>query len=81
MKIYCPHCKEGAITRTSKRPAPVFYEVYAQCISPACGWAGKIYVEFATTTVPSRTPSPAVDIPLEPKSRRELLEQLMANYQ
>lgn len=81
MRITCPHCQDRTVVRTSKRPAPVFYEVYAQCISPACGWAGKLYVEFATTTVPSRTPNPAISIPLEPKSRRELLEQLTASYQ
>ena len=81
MKIYCPHCKQGAITRTSKRPVPVFYEVYAMCPSQESGWAGKIYVDFATTTTPSRNPDPAVSIPLEPKSRRDLLEQLTANYQ
>jgi hypothetical protein len=69
------------MTRTSKRPVPVFYEVYAQCTDPECGWSGKLYIDFATTTVPSRKPDPAVNIPLEPKSRRDLLEQLTANYQ
>lgn len=77
MRITCPHCKDRAITRTSKRPAPVFYEVYAQCMNPGCGWAGKLHVEFATTTAPSRNPDPEVSIPLEPTSRRLLLDQLL----
>lgn len=77
MRITCPHCKDRAITRTSKRPAPVFYEVYAQCINPHCGWAGKLHIEFATTTSPSRQPDPEVCIPLEAASRRQLLEQLL----
>ena len=76
MRITCPHCKDRAITRTSKRPTPVFYEVYAQCMNPDCGWAGKLYVEFATTTAPSRCPDRQVSIPIEAKSRRQLLEQL-----
>lgn len=77
MRITCPHCQDRAITRTSKRPAPVFYEVYAQCMNPGCGWAGKLHVEFATTTAPSRRPNPEVSIPLEPTSRRLLLDQLL----
>ncbi|WP_181872777.1 ogr/Delta-like zinc finger family protein [Billgrantia montanilacus] len=80
MKISCPHCADRAITRTSKRPAPVFYEVYAQCINPDCGWAGKLHIEFATTTAPSRKPNAAVRIPIEPASRRVLLEQLTAQH-
>ncbi|WP_416139048.1 ogr/Delta-like zinc finger family protein [Halomonas sp. HK25] len=77
MRIACPHCKDRTITRSSKRPAPVFYEVYAQCINPLCGWAGKIYVEFATTTAPSRSPAPEVSIPVDPASRQRLLDQLL----
>ncbi len=77
MRITCPHCKDRAITRTSRRPAPVFYEVYAQCVNPLCGWAGKLYVEFATTTAPSRQPDPEVRIPIEAASRRLLLDQLL----
>lgn len=76
MRITCPHCEERAITRTSKRPSPVFYEVYAQCMNPECGWGGKLLVEFATTTSPSRMPSRDVRIPVEPASRQVLLEQL-----
>ncbi|SDK70382.1 ogr/Delta-like zinc finger family protein [Billgrantia gudaonensis] len=76
MRIACPHCHERAMTRTSKRPVPVFYEVYAQCTNPRCGWGGKIQVEFVTTTSPSRLPNPDVNIPVEPASRRLLLEQL-----
>ncbi len=76
MRITCPHCDERAMTRTSKRPSPVFYEVYAQCTNPCCGWGGKLLVEFATTTTPSRLPAPGVRIPVEPASRRVLLEQL-----
>ena len=77
MRINCPHCADRAMTRTSKRPAPVFYEVYAQCINPACGWAGKILVEFATTTAPSRQPNADVRIPMDPRCRKTLLEQLL----
>ncbi|SDG21941.1 Ogr/Delta-like zinc finger [Onishia taeanensis] len=76
MRITCPHCDERAMTRTSKRPSPVFYEVYAQCCNPACGWGGKLLVEFATTTSPSRLPNHNINIPVEPDSRRVLLEQL-----
>lgn len=64
------------MTRTSKRPAPVFYEVYAQCINPHCGWGGKLLVEFVLTTSPSRLPHPEVRIPVEPASRQVLLAQL-----
>lgn len=77
MRIYCPHCRERAMTRTSKRPAPVFYEVYAQCSNPECGWGGKLLVEFATTTSPSRLPNPEVRIPMDPVCRKTLLAQLM----
>ncbi|MBB3185744.1 hypothetical protein FHR95_003337 [Halomonas fontilapidosi] len=76
MRILCPHCAQRAITRTSKRPSPVFYEVYAQCTSPACGWSGKLLVEFATTTSPSRAPATDVRIPVDRASRQVLLEQL-----
>lgn len=76
MRISCPHCHDRAITRTSKRPSPVFYEVYAQCINTACGWGGKLFVEFALTTSPSRLPCADVRIPVEEASRLVLLEQL-----
>ncbi|MDC8802534.1 ogr/Delta-like zinc finger family protein [Halomonas pacifica] len=76
MRITCPHCLERAITRTSKRPVPVFYEVYAQCANPDCGWGGKLHVEFVTTRSPSRRPNPNINIPVEPRARQALLAQL-----
>ncbi|MFM9270000.1 ogr/Delta-like zinc finger family protein [Halomonas elongata] len=76
MRITCPHCHERAITRTSRRPLPVFYEVFAQCTNPHCSWSGKLQVEFVTTTNPSRTPRDGINIPVEPASRQALIEQL-----
>ncbi|MDH4571126.1 ogr/Delta-like zinc finger family protein [Salinicola acroporae] len=78
MRICCPHCGEASITRTSKRPSPTLYEVYAQCINPACGWGGKIYVEFAKTLTLSRDPNTDIRIPMEPGHRRACMEQLAA---
>lgn len=43
--------------------------------SPACGWSGKLLVEFATTS-PSRAPANDVRIPVDRASRQVLLEQL-----
>lgn len=80
MRITCPHCEERAITRTSKRPSPVFYEVYAQCMNERCGWAGKLLVEFATTTTPSRMPASDVRIPVQPVCRKRLIEELNNDY-
>jgi len=78
VRICCPHCSEPAITRTSRRPSPVFYEIYAQCTNPRCGWGGKIYVEFALTLAPSREPNPDIRIPMEPGRRRAYMDQLAA---
>ena len=80
MRITCPHCRERAITRTSKRPSPVFYEVYAQCMNERCGWAGKLLVEFATTTTPSKQADDDVRIPVVPAYRQRLLEELNSDY-
>lgn len=76
MRICCPHCAEAAITRTSRRPSPVFYEVYAQCTNPRCGWGGKIYIEFELTLTLSRDPNPAISIPLAPGQRKKFMDQL-----
>ncbi|MEQ4541164.1 MAG: ogr/Delta-like zinc finger family protein [Billgrantia sp.] len=76
MRITCPHCQSRTFTRSSRRPVPVFVEVYAQCTNPECGWAGKLQVEVVLTTCPSRIPNPEVSIPLDSRSRRVLLEQL-----
>lgn len=79
MRINCPHCKELCRIRTSKRPAPVFYEIYSQCTNPECGWCGKIHVEFYSTTTPSRLADPSVNIPIDRESRLKLLIQLQPN--
>ncbi|GEN25415.1 hypothetical protein HCU01_33640 [Halomonas cupida] len=76
MRIICPHCQSRTYTRSSRRLVPVLTDVYAQCTNPECGWAGKLQVEVVLTTCPSRNPNPEVDIPLEPRSRRVLLDQL-----
>lgn len=76
MRITCPHCDTRVITRTSKRPLPTFYEVYAQCGNAECGWRGKFLVECAVTFSPSLRPDPAVKIPLAEAKRQALLEQL-----
>ncbi|MBZ9576752.1 ogr/Delta-like zinc finger family protein [Modicisalibacter sp. MOD 31.J] len=80
MRILCPHCADRTITRTSKRPSPVLYEVYAQCINPECGWGGKFYVECAISLSPSLRPAPGVRIPLDPGSRKAMLEQLVMGH-
>lgn len=67
MRITCPHCNERTVVRTSKRPLPTFYEVYAQCTNPHCSWSGKLHVEFATTFSPSQQPNPDISIPVENK--------------
>lgn len=74
MRIPCPHCKERTFTRTSKRQTPVFYEWYVVCTN--CGWNGKVHVEIAITTTPSRLPDPEIRIPLDPQARAALLAQL-----
>lgn len=76
MRINCPMCNERLITRSSKRPSPALYEVYAQCRNPECGWGGKAHVEFAVTTSPTRLLNPPLRIPLEGKARERLLSQL-----
>lgn len=76
MRITCPHCGERALTRTSKRPLPTFYEVFSQCMDPNCSWAGKFLVECAVTYSPSLKPAPGVNIPMAPAKRQALLTQL-----
>lgn len=78
MRICCPHCGERLMTRTSRQPSPVLYEAYAQCTNEACGWGGKLYVEFAKTFSLSRTPSPTVSIPMPTALRKQTLDQLAA---
>ena len=76
MRVTCPHCKQPARIRTSKRPVPVFYEAYVQCRNESCGWTGKVIVEFALTTSPSRMADPSVNIPIDKQCRELLLAQL-----
>ncbi|KJZ14025.1 hypothetical protein TW86_10575 [Halomonas sp. S2151] len=76
MRITCPHCRSRLATRTSKRPIPALVLVYAQCTNLDCGWGGKMQLEFATTTAPSRQPNPDVCIPIDPGLRRWVLEQI-----
>ncbi|OLO05088.1 hypothetical protein BTW07_05600 [Salinicola socius] len=66
------------MTRTSRRPSPVLYEVYAQCANEACGWGGKLYIEFAKTFQLSRAPDAGVSIPMPLAVRRQTLDQLAA---
>lgn len=75
-RLNCPHCKHRARIRSSKRPSPAFYEMYIQCRNDYCGWEGKAHLEFAATTTPSHCPDPDVRIPLDPQSRRWLIQQL-----
>lgn len=76
MRMNCPHCKDRARIRTTKRPSPVFYESYVECVNTACGWTGKVLVEFARTIVPSRSSNEDVKIPMDPRSREVLLAEL-----
>ncbi|MBZ5875988.1 ogr/Delta-like zinc finger family protein [Chromohalobacter israelensis] len=76
MRITCPHCGERALTRTSKRPLPTFYEVFAQCTNPHCGWGGKFLVEAVLTYSPSLAPDADVSIPMAAPARQALLAQL-----
>ncbi|MEX1197829.1 MAG: ogr/Delta-like zinc finger family protein [Pseudohongiellaceae bacterium] len=76
MRIQCPFCQHRAIIRSSRRPSPLFYEIYAQCQSAECGWSGKIHVEFVMTLSPSRSPRPDITLPIDSQSRRALLDQL-----
>lgn len=78
MRISCPHCGERCATRTSRRPSPALYEAYVHCTNADCGFASKVYVEFALTTTPSLAPRAGVQIPMDSECRRDLIKQLQA---
>ncbi len=64
----CPHCSSKARISTSKKITPITREIYYQCSNIECGCTWASHLSAVRTIVPSRTPNPAVFIPLSARS-------------
>lgn len=62
--ILCPHCRQAAITMTSRELSPVVREIYLQCINADCGHRFVAHLGVVRTLVPSLNPSPEVSLPI-----------------
>lgn len=60
----CPHCGERAYARACKTYSPLLREVYFRCDNDACGHFFVTSMEIVRTTTPSRTPNPAIHLPV-----------------
>ncbi|HEY9210370.1 MAG TPA: ogr/Delta-like zinc finger family protein [Methylotenera sp.] len=64
----CPHCSSRATISTSKKITAITREIYFQCTNIQCGHTWAAHLSAVRTICPSRTPNPAVFIPLSARS-------------
>ena len=72
--LRCPHCKAQAIRRTSREVTPTFREIFYVCGNAACGHTFKASLSYDYGLSPSAIPDPAVDLPLRPLAREDVIK-------
>lgn len=64
MKTNCPHCQSLAKQLRSRQVTPVYREVTYMCKNDECGHIFLAGVEIVRTIMPSKTPDPAIALPV-----------------
>lgn len=64
MQITCPHCEGSARTCEVLNCDRQSAEILVQCCNPYCSASGIALVSWSRTTIPSKAPSPEVDLPV-----------------
>ncbi|WP_168169309.1 ogr/Delta-like zinc finger family protein [Kushneria phosphatilytica] len=77
MRLSCPHCGEFARIRKSQQLTPVYREATVECQNPDCGWRGKMALEMTQTLTFSQQPNPEIRLPMSPRLRDSIRDQLM----
>lgn len=72
----CPHCLTRAIARTTRDLSLTLREVTFMCSKPECGHTYIVNMEFSRTLSPSAEPNLSLNLPLSPRVRERLIEQL-----
>lgn len=72
----CPHCKTPGEIRSSSDEIVTLRLIYFCCRNPACGhtWRSSMVYDFGLS--PSAIPDPALDLPMRPLARAEVLRAL-----
>lgn len=73
--ILCPHCRQPAVTMTSRELSPLVREIYLQCINVDCGHRFVAHLGIVRTLVPSLHPSPTVSLPIVERRPNDIVVQ------
>jgi len=74
--LYCPHCAQRGLIRSSKQVTGQHRDMYYQCSNVACGHTWRASLAYDYGIVPSAIPDPRVTLPLRTMTRQEVLEAL-----
>lgn len=76
LRLSCPHCGDFARVRKSQQLTPIYRESLVECQNVECGWRGKLSLEMTQTLTPSQRPNPEIRLPVAPRLKGILLQQL-----
>jgi|GEM_PF-143117 len=71
--ILCPHCRQPAITMTSRELSPLVREIYLQCLQVNCGHRFVAHLGVVRTLIPSLNPSADVSLPIVERRANDIL--------
>ncbi|RFA31319.1 hypothetical protein CAI21_01435 [Alkalilimnicola ehrlichii] len=75
-RLACPHCGSFARIRKSESMTPIYRKAVLECQNADCGWRGTLALEITQTLSPSLNPNPAIQLPISPRVRKQLLAEL-----
>lgn len=73
LTIRCPHCRERAITMTSRELSATVREIYLQCVNAECGHRFVAHLGIVRTLVPSLNPSADVSLPIVERRSNDII--------
>lgn len=72
-RTQCPHCRTAAVVRDSKELSTLVRRITFACKNAECGHTFAATLTVDTTLSPSAIPDPAVNIPLSPHIRHDVI--------
>jgi len=71
--IRCPHCRERAVTMTSRELSNLVREIYFQCMGIECGHRFVAHLGIVRTLVPSMNPRDDVALPIVERRANDII--------
>lgn len=71
--IRCPHCRQRAVTMTSRELSDLVREIYFQCVNIECGHRFVAHLGIVRTLVPSMNPRDDVTLPIVERRANDII--------